>query len=376
MRIAHVSDCYLPRTGGIELQVRGLSQAQHAAGEQPRIFTATPARKGEPVIPGETDEGVPVYRMAVNLPAQLPVSPTVGKKLAAAIQAEADVVHIHGGLVSPFAWPALRTCVKAGMPVVVSVHSVWNNWSRAFGAMNVFTKWREWPIIWTTVSEMAADSLRSAIGPNADVRILANGIDVSSWHNHLEPPRAHNDITAVTVARLAVRKRSGELLRVLMEARKQIPQEIGLRAIFIGDGPDRSKLERVISSNNLDWVQLVGWKDHDEIRALFAESDIYVTATILESFGIAALEARTYGLPVVANGESGMRSFIRDGEEGLLVSDDTDMARAIARLATDSALLEKITQHNRTTEPEYGWPKVIENANQQYRDAMALVGRS
>lgn len=327
-------------------------------------------------MPGETDEGVPIHRLAVNLPWGLPVSPTVGKKLAAAIKSEADVVHIHGGLVSPFAWPALRTCVKAGLPVVVSVHSVWNNWSKVFGGMNAVTGWRNWPVIWTTVSEMAAESLRAAIGPSADVRVLPNGIDVSSWHGHLEPPREHKDITTVTVARLAVRKRSAELLKVLMEAHRQIPPEIGFRAVFVGDGPDRAKLERMIASNNLHWVELAGWKNHDEIRSLFAESDIYVTATILESFGIAALEARTYGLPVVAHGESGMRSFIRDGEEGLLVSSDEEMSCAIARLATDRALLDKITAHNRTTEPEYGWPSVIRNADQQYRDAMALVRKS
>ena len=34
MRIVHVSDCYAPRTGGIESQVRDLARAQVAAGHE------------------------------------------------------------------------------------------------------------------------------------------------------------------------------------------------------------------------------------------------------------------------------------------------------------------------------------------------------
>ncbi|MEI8083344.1 MAG: glycosyltransferase family 4 protein, partial [Actinomycetes bacterium] len=153
VRVAHISDVYLPRTGGIESQVRGLTQAQRAAGTHPAIFTATPAGPRRAVIPGETDNGVPIHRLAIRLPASLPVSPHVGPRLARALTAEADVVHVHGGLVSPFAWPALRTAVHAGLPAVVTVHSVWANWAPMIGGLNGITGWRRWPVVWTTVNE-------------------------------------------------------------------------------------------------------------------------------------------------------------------------------------------------------------------------------
>ena len=61
MRIAHVTDCYLPRLGGIEMQVRDLATRQQQAGEDVEIITATPA------IPGlglDFSEPVRVHRMA------------------------------------------------------------------------------------------------------------------------------------------------------------------------------------------------------------------------------------------------------------------------------------------------------------------------
>src|ERR1700726_4568638 len=41
MRIAHVSDCYLPRLGGIELQVHDLAERQAAAGHEVTVITTT-----------------------------------------------------------------------------------------------------------------------------------------------------------------------------------------------------------------------------------------------------------------------------------------------------------------------------------------------
>ena len=45
MRILHVSDCYAPRTGGIETQVRDLARAQAAQGHDVHVLTATTGRE-------------------------------------------------------------------------------------------------------------------------------------------------------------------------------------------------------------------------------------------------------------------------------------------------------------------------------------------
>jgi glycosyltransferase involved in cell wall biosynthesis len=79
----------------------------------------------------------------------------------------------------------------------------------------------------------------------------------------------------------------------------------------------------------------------------------------LESFGIAALEARCAGLPVVAMTAGGVGEFVSDGREGLLVRDDAEMARAISRLATDTLLRRRIRTHNATTTTSLDWPHTL-----------------
>ncbi len=96
----------------------------------------------------------------------------------------------------------------------------------------------------------------------------------------------------------------------------------------------------------------------------------------MESFGIAAIEARTAGLPVVARADSGIREFVHDGVEGLLASDDAEMVDAIVRLVTDPALRQRIRTHNRTVAPMQDWDFVQSRAVEEYARAGRLLERA
>ncbi|MFM8774511.1 MAG: glycosyltransferase, partial [Actinomycetota bacterium] len=145
MRIVHVSDCYLPRTGGIETQVRSLALAQAAAGDDVRIITASPGHDG--VRAGhEIVDGLDVERIAVDLPGEIPIHPRTRARVVDSLREQpADVVHVHAGVISPFAWGAVRAAHQLGVPAVVTVHSVWGPLARpAFGASNALVRWAQW----------------------------------------------------------------------------------------------------------------------------------------------------------------------------------------------------------------------------------------
>jgi glycosyltransferase involved in cell wall biosynthesis len=112
----------------------------------------------------------------------------------------------------------------------------------------------------------------------------------------------------------------------------------------------------------------------DELRQRYAAADIYVAPAPLESFGIAALEARTVGLPVVGRLGSGVDEFVRDGLNGFLAADDAAMAGCLARLVTDDGLRAAMTAYNRDTPPEQSWDRILDGAEGEYRRAIALAG--
>ena len=168
--------------------------------------------------------------------------------------------------------------------------------------------------------------------------------------------------------RMAPRKRTQPLVRILSSALEQL--DGNLVAQIVGDGPERAGAERLARRLGLsDNVRFLGRLEHSQILDVFAESDVYVQPSVKESFGIAALEARTTGLPVVARTESGTTQFIHDGVEGRLASDDAAMSSVLVTLGRDPVALAKLTEHNRTVAPHEAWPVVLDTVASAYASA-------
>jgi glycosyltransferase involved in cell wall biosynthesis len=186
--------------------------------------------------------------------------------------------------------------------------------------------------------------------------------------------REPNDVVALAVMRLTGRKRGLPLLRVLKAAREQLPADVRLRTMIIGDGPKRCDLERFLVRHGMtEDVVLAGRRPRADVRTALARADVFLAPAILESFGIAALEARCAGVPVVARAESGTAEFIRHGQEGLLADSDAAMAAALAALAADPAARARIAAHNRTVAPASDWDTVLERTASLYRLAGAVT---
>ena len=389
VRILHVSDCYLPRLGGIEVQVADLVRAQREAGHTVEVVTATPGER----LPG-------VHRVVANLPFDLPVHPRGTAHLLRIMRSgRFDVVHVHTGAVSPFAWMGVQAAVRSGLPVVATVHSMWDPVTRGvYRALQAAFGWRRWGLVLTAVSEAAARPIRAVAGPRVPVQVVSNGLDVTSWRPEPGPSQpgpaqsgpsqsgsarlgsvrdgvqdaGDAAVHVVAVGRLAPRKQPLRLLKLLETARDRVPRDIAMRATIVGDGPARGRMERYLRARRMSWVSLPGRYSREQIKDLLAVADVFVAPAPRESFGLAALEARAAGVPVVARAQSGVADFVRPGKEGLLGRTFDDLVASVVRLARDSALRRSIAEHNRETEPvRCSWPAVLEGFAHCYE----LAGR-
>lgn len=371
VRIAHVSDCYLPRTGGIETQVRALAMHQAADGDQVRVITATP---GDDVTFGDdVVDGLPISRVTMSLPMGLPVHLRTRHHVAQSLRRDpVDVLHVHAGVISPFAWGAIRAARETGTPCVVTVHSIWGPIAGpGFALSDALVKWSQWGVQITAVSETAARGIEAALPSVAPVLVTPNGIDASAWRvTHV--PAGDRELRAVSVMRLAPRKRLTPLLRIVEMAHRSLLGTVHLRLTIIGDGPERAAAQRFIRSRGLTGVvDLAGRLGADQIREVFAHSDVFVQPSVKESFGLAALEARSAGLPVLARAQTGTSHFIRDGVEGVLVSSDREMTQALIALARDPGRVATLAEHNRSTMPDESWPSVLRQMRAAYARPMA-----
>jgi glycosyltransferase involved in cell wall biosynthesis len=115
----------------------------------------------------------------------------------------------------------------------------------------------------------------------------------------------------------------------------------------------------------LDWV--------DDLPALLAALDIFVSASHSESFGLAILEAMASRTPVVATETEGARELLRDHQTGLLVpvKDPVKLAEALDVLLSDreqSAALAASAQE--IAEKQFSLAEMIDKTESLYREIL------
>nr|WP_221935650.1 glycosyltransferase family 4 protein [Janibacter cremeus] len=363
-----LSDCYPPRTGGIESQVSDLAVHLLAAGHEVEVFTATRGAKGERGGTVEIVDGVPVHRMALHLPGDVPVNPMAPPVVRARLQHGGfDIAHVHLGVVSPFAWDMARVATGLGLPTALTFHCVLDK--AALTLRPALRTWTGQGAVLSAVSEVAAKGVGHA-APGLPVGVVPNGIDPGAWP--AGPVRfTARPLRVVTATRLAPRKRVGALLRVVADAHARLGPGALVLDVF-GDGAMRALLESRSAALGLgDVVRWRGSVSRSELAGHYRECDVYLSTTRLEAFGIAALEARTAGLPVIARADSGLAEVVTDGTSGLLAPDDAGLTDALVRLAADATLRTRLAQHNVGTPPSQTWGRVVDLVVAEYRRAGA-----
>ena len=182
--------------------------------------------------------------------------------------------------------------------------------------------------------------------------MVPNGVEASWWRaggaqdrsgeatsgQGLGTEHARRPVHVVSAMRFVSRKRPLATLDVLRGARAILDRTVPMRATLVGEGPQRRLMERYLRTRGMDWVSLPGRVDREALRRLHHSADVYLSTARLEAFGIAALEARAAGVPVVATRGTGADDFLTDGVDGLLGDSDVMLAGALAHLVGDDAL--------------------------------------
>lgn len=365
VRVVLVSDCYLPRLGGIETQVAGLAHQLDAAGHEVHVLTAT---GGPELNPASRGHGVRLHRLVSPVPLPAPINPWAGDDLDQ-LMAGADVVHAHLGVVAPFSSMAIRRALAANLPVVVTWHSMVGAPSPP-GRRRRWQRWVANGALPATVSGPAAAQLHAALG-DAEVHVIPNGVDADLW---VEPARAADRQGAphlVSAQRFAIRKRPFGLMKAVYQARQQLPHQRRPTLTVAGSGRLLGLARVWVRVRGWDWAELPGRLAQPQLAALYSRSDVYLNSSRKESFGIAAAEALAAGLPVLGYANTGVVDIIAGGHGWVAQDQPHFVARLRWALESDKRLSQaRPTQsQQRVTD----WSSVLRRTEALYRRARVRV---
>jgi colanic acid/amylovoran biosynthesis glycosyltransferase len=169
------------------------------------------------------------------------------------------------------------------------------------------------------------------------LEVASLGIDPTVFEPR--PPRDRPPpFQIVCVGRLAAVKAQHVLVDAIASL---VASGRDVRLRLVGDGPDRTSLERAVAEKGLAGrVAFEGWQNQDAVLDIYREADAFALASFAEGVPVVLMEAMAMEIPCVATRITGVPELIRDGVDGLLVapSDADELARAIARLVDDPAL--------------------------------------
>jgi glycosyltransferase involved in cell wall biosynthesis len=179
------------------------------------------------------------------------------------------------------------------------------------------------------------------------LRVVHCGIDPE----HFAPPEegrpGDGPLRILTVGRLDNMKGVAILVDAIGELRRR---GIAVALTVVGDGPQREHLQRLAERNAVGeavtWAGAVG---QDAIRAHYHAADVFCLPSFAEGIPVVLMEAMSTGLPVVANGITGIPELVEHEVSGLLVRPGrTDLlVGALERLAADGDLRARMGEAGR-----------------------------
>ncbi len=157
-----------------------------------------------------------------------------------------------------------------------------------------------------------------------------------------DEPAVDKTIDLITVGRLTEYKRPDLFVELVARLRDAYPS---IKAVMVGDGPDRPMLEKKIAELNIaDNIELLGQRK--DVMSLLAQSKIFVLTSRWEGVSIAMLEAMAMGLVPVVSNVGDLADFAENDVSGYVVelADTDSYVKYISLLLGDEKLFSKLSQ--------------------------------
>ena len=155
-----------------------------------------------------------------------------------------------------------------------------------------------------------------------NVEIIPLGVEIDEFSPRNRDPELRRSLglkngepLLIYVGRLDRERRA----EILIEAFRELPNDLGARLVLAGEGPVRDSIlesgdDRVIAPGYLS--------DRRELARWLASADMYVSAMADETFGVSVIEAQASGLPVIGVAAGGMLDRVDRGTGRLGPVDD------------------------------------------------------
>ena len=366
MRVAVITESFLPQVNGVTNSVLRLADHLRALGHQAILIV--PDDKDVPASYAGFDV---VTVAAVSFPGYnevkigLTPSSTLRRLLA---DWHPDVVHAAAPFV--IGSQGLMAAARLSLPTVAIYQTDIPSYTTRYG-LGLFEQ-----LAWLRVRDIhnlatltlapstyARDQLIAHGIPR--VAVWGRGVDTARFDPAKRDPALHElwapggEVVIGSMGRLAPEKQISDLTVLAGLA--------GTRLVVVGDGPNRQAL-----SAQLPDALFLGQLGGEELATALATMDLFVHPGELETFGQAIQEALASGLPVLAPARGGPIDLVRTGVTGYLYEpgDLAGLRRLTETLVADPTGRAEFSRQARDFVKDRTWPNLLDQLLDYYDEAL------
>ena len=226
----------------------------------------------------------------------------------------------------------------------------------------------------TTVSKSLQKDTFSFFNIHKEIQIIPNFINVS-YYNSIKIDCNRNDYASDGEMIISHVSNFRPVKRVLdvIESFNKISKIIPSKLMMIGDGPDKTKAEKLAYEYGLlDKVKFLG--KTQEVAEILCFSDLMILPSQTESFGLAALEAMISSTPVISTNSGGLPELNVHGKTGFLVEigDIDAISKYSVKILSDKKALIKMKKEAYLHSIKYDINLVIPLYEKTYQRALDM----
>lgn len=217
----------------------------------------------------------------------------------------------------------------------------------------------------TTVSESLKVDTLSNFDIKKEIVVIPNFIktgDNINPVNRQEYAEPHEKIIC-HVSNFRKVKRVDDVVRMFAK----LSEKMDIKLILIGDGPERDKIEMLCRElGTCSKTKIVG--SINNTTDVLSIADLFVLPSETESFGLAALEAMSVGVPVISSNTGGLPEVNEEGFSGYLcdVGDIDDMAEKAHKILSNDETLAKFKKNALEQARKFDYDKIVNDYIQLY----------
>lgn len=228
----------------------------------------------------------------------------------------------------------------------------------------------------TSVSQSLKDDTYNLFNIKKEIHVIPNFIELDKIRNESliscqRSVMANKEERIVThISNFRKVKRIPDVIKIFYKIQEQIPAKL----MMVGDGPEKGKAEKLCIDLGIQ-DKVIFFGNSNEIDQILSYSDLFLLPSETESFGLAALEAMAWSVPVISSNSGGLPEVNFDGDSGYLsdVGNVDEMAANALKILSNNETLKTFKENALAVAKQFDIKNILPLYEELYKNAINQV---